>query len=136
MQVENECPPEPGSASAMHLPSGGNGSVGMKERVAALGVFVPAHGFGWVPGVGGDPGVGPSGVVVGCGWVGERAVPRAPGRGCAPALTHPQRKNPPWGWPARRQPAVRRTGAMPDRRVVRAVSISGPRYQSPVWSSA
>jgi signal transduction histidine kinase len=41
MQVENECPPEPGSASAMHLPSGGNGLVGMKERVAALGgVFV------------------------------------------------------------------------------------------------
>ncbi|MEU9214001.1 histidine kinase [Streptomyces sp. NPDC048415] len=41
MQVENECPPEPGSASDVHLPSGGNGLLGMKERVAALGgVFV------------------------------------------------------------------------------------------------
>jgi signal transduction histidine kinase len=41
MQVENECPPEPGSASAVGLPSGGNGLLGMKERVAALGgVFV------------------------------------------------------------------------------------------------
>ncbi|MDC2959143.1 sensor histidine kinase [Streptomyces gilvifuscus] len=40
MQVENEPPPEVGSASA-RLPSGGNGLVGMKERVAALGgVFV------------------------------------------------------------------------------------------------
>ncbi|MEU9283717.1 histidine kinase [Streptomyces sp. NPDC048275] len=41
MQVENESPPEPGSASDVHLPSGGNGLLGMKERVAALGgVFV------------------------------------------------------------------------------------------------
>ncbi|GHE00691.1 histidine kinase [Streptomyces alanosinicus] len=40
MQVENEPPPEPGSASA-GLPSGGNGLVGMRERVVALGgVFV------------------------------------------------------------------------------------------------
>ncbi|MFF1623842.1 sensor histidine kinase [Streptomyces sp. NPDC058251] len=41
MQVENECPPEPGGASSVRLPSGGNGLLGMKERVAALGgVFV------------------------------------------------------------------------------------------------
>ncbi|MCX4575494.1 histidine kinase [Streptomyces sp. NBC_01571] len=41
MQVENECPPEPGTVSAVRLPSGGNGLLGMKERVAALGgVFV------------------------------------------------------------------------------------------------
>ncbi|MEU0037796.1 MULTISPECIES: histidine kinase [unclassified Streptomyces] len=41
MQVENECPPEPGAVSAVRLPSGGNGLLGMKERVAALGgVFV------------------------------------------------------------------------------------------------
>ncbi|MFH8936759.1 sensor histidine kinase [Streptomyces griseosporeus] len=41
MQVENEPPPEVGSASSARLPSGGNGLVGMKERVAALGgVFV------------------------------------------------------------------------------------------------
>ncbi|ARP71815.1 sensor histidine kinase [Streptomyces pluripotens] len=41
MQVENEPPPEPGSAAAARLPSGGNGLVGMRERVAALGgVFV------------------------------------------------------------------------------------------------
>jgi len=41
MQVENEPPPEAGSASAARLPSGGNGLVGMKERVSALGgVFV------------------------------------------------------------------------------------------------
>jgi len=41
MQVENEPPPEPGSVSDARLPSGGNGLVGMKERVAALGgVFV------------------------------------------------------------------------------------------------
>ncbi|MEU6556127.1 histidine kinase [Streptomyces sp. NPDC046915] len=41
MQVENEPPPEVGSASAVGLPSGGNGLVGMRERVAALGgVFV------------------------------------------------------------------------------------------------
>ncbi|MFE9096624.1 sensor histidine kinase [Streptomyces sp. NPDC007264] len=41
MQVENEPPPEPGSARAARLPSGGNGLVGMKERVSALGgVFV------------------------------------------------------------------------------------------------
>ncbi|MGC4998049.1 MULTISPECIES: sensor histidine kinase [unclassified Streptomyces] len=40
MQVENDSPPEPGSASA-GLPSGGNGLVGMRERVVALGgVFV------------------------------------------------------------------------------------------------
>lgn len=41
MQVENEPPPEPSSASAARLPSGGNGLLGMKERVVALGgVFV------------------------------------------------------------------------------------------------
>ncbi|MEU3523859.1 histidine kinase [Streptomyces sp. NPDC038707] len=41
MQVENEPPPEPASASAAGLPSGGNGLVGMRERVVALGgVFV------------------------------------------------------------------------------------------------
>ncbi|MEU1037391.1 sensor histidine kinase [Streptomyces sp. NPDC005551] len=41
MQVENEPPPEPGSASSARLPSGGNGLLGMKERVTALGgVFV------------------------------------------------------------------------------------------------
>ncbi|MEW2046476.1 histidine kinase [Streptomyces sp. NPDC005476] len=40
MQVENGAPPESGPASA-RLPSGGNGLVGMKERVVALGgVFV------------------------------------------------------------------------------------------------
>jgi signal transduction histidine kinase len=39
MQVENEPPPE--VASAVRLPSGGNGLVGMKERVTGLGgVFV------------------------------------------------------------------------------------------------
>ncbi|MER6327896.1 histidine kinase [Streptomyces sp. NPDC001034] len=41
MQVENEPPSEPGSASAAGLPSGGNGLLGMRERVLALGgVFV------------------------------------------------------------------------------------------------
>ncbi|MCX5048731.1 MULTISPECIES: sensor histidine kinase [unclassified Streptomyces] len=41
MQVENEPPPEVSSASSARLPSGGNGLVGMKERVSALGgVFV------------------------------------------------------------------------------------------------
>ncbi|MGW1027252.1 sensor histidine kinase [Streptomyces sp. NPDC002577] len=41
MQVENEPPPAVDSASDARLPSGGNGLVGMKERVAALGgVFV------------------------------------------------------------------------------------------------
>ncbi|WP_225838053.1 sensor histidine kinase [Streptomyces sp. NK08204] len=40
MQVENEPPPEPASASA-GLPSGGNGLLGMRERVLGLGgVFV------------------------------------------------------------------------------------------------
>ncbi|TGB06906.1 histidine kinase [Streptomyces sp. MZ04] len=40
MQVENEPPPEAGPVDA-RLPSGGNGLVGMKERVTALGgVFV------------------------------------------------------------------------------------------------
>ncbi|MBQ0829491.1 sensor histidine kinase [Streptomyces tagetis] len=37
MQVENEPPPEASSASFARLPSGGNGLVGMKERVSALG---------------------------------------------------------------------------------------------------
>ncbi|MDQ1036751.1 signal transduction histidine kinase [Streptomyces sp. V3I8] len=41
MQVENGPPPEPGAASDARLPSGGNGLVGMKERVVGLGgVFV------------------------------------------------------------------------------------------------
>ncbi|MCX4881310.1 MULTISPECIES: sensor histidine kinase [unclassified Streptomyces] len=41
MQVENGPPPEVSSASSARLPSGGNGLVGMKERVSALGgVFV------------------------------------------------------------------------------------------------
>ncbi|MEU0676204.1 histidine kinase [Streptomyces sp. NPDC006172] len=41
MQVENEPPPEAGSASSAGLPSGGNGLVGMRERVVGLGgVFV------------------------------------------------------------------------------------------------
>ncbi|GAA3157711.1 histidine kinase [Streptomyces rameus] len=41
MQVENEPPPEPAAALAAGLPSGGNGLVGMRERVVALGgVFV------------------------------------------------------------------------------------------------
>ncbi|WP_018566920.1 sensor histidine kinase [Streptomyces sp. PsTaAH-124] len=41
MQVENGPPPEPATASAAGLPSGGNGLLGMKERVVALGgVFV------------------------------------------------------------------------------------------------
>ncbi|MGV9879003.1 sensor histidine kinase [Streptomyces sp. NPDC003006] len=41
MQVENEPPPEPGSTTDARLPSGGNGLVGMKERVTGLGgVFV------------------------------------------------------------------------------------------------
>ncbi len=41
MQVENEPPPELTSASSARLPSGGNGLVGMRERVVALGgVFV------------------------------------------------------------------------------------------------
>ncbi|MBC2869164.1 sensor histidine kinase [Streptomyces mexicanus] len=41
MQVENEPPPEPASAESAGLPSGGNGLVGMRERVLALGgVFV------------------------------------------------------------------------------------------------
>ncbi|MGW7236886.1 sensor histidine kinase [Streptomyces sp. NPDC054804] len=41
MQVENEPPPEPASAASARLPSGGNGLVGMRERVLGLGgVFV------------------------------------------------------------------------------------------------
>ncbi|MFI6207099.1 sensor histidine kinase [Streptomyces sp. NPDC051041] len=41
MQVENEPPPKGASASSARLPSGGNGLVGMRERVVALGgVFV------------------------------------------------------------------------------------------------
>jgi signal transduction histidine kinase len=41
MQVENEPAPEVSSESSARLPSGGNGLVGMRERVAALGgVFV------------------------------------------------------------------------------------------------
>ncbi|PKW09462.1 Signal transduction histidine kinase [Streptomyces sp. 1222.5] len=41
MQVENEPPPEAASASAAGLPSGGNGLLGMRERVVGLGgVFV------------------------------------------------------------------------------------------------
>ncbi|MEU3979551.1 histidine kinase [Streptomyces sp. NPDC026672] len=41
MQVENEPPPEPATADAARLPSGGNGLLGMRERVVALGgVFV------------------------------------------------------------------------------------------------
>ncbi|MFR9795992.1 sensor histidine kinase [Streptomyces sp. MS06] len=37
MQVENEPPPTVPSASSARLPSGGNGLVGMEERVVALG---------------------------------------------------------------------------------------------------
>ncbi|QKW27941.1 sensor histidine kinase [Streptomyces seoulensis] len=41
MQVENEPPPEQASAPPVRLPSGGNGLLGMRERVHALGgVFV------------------------------------------------------------------------------------------------
>ncbi|GGT26297.1 sensor histidine kinase [Streptomyces chromofuscus] len=41
MQVENEPPPEVSFASSARLPSGGNGLVGMRERVVGLGgVFV------------------------------------------------------------------------------------------------
>ncbi|MEU0073153.1 histidine kinase [Streptomyces sp. NPDC006332] len=41
MQVENEPPDEVSAAAAARLPSGGNGLVGMRERVLALGgVFV------------------------------------------------------------------------------------------------
>ena len=41
MQVENEPPPEPASAASAGLPSGGNGLLGMRERVLGLGgVFV------------------------------------------------------------------------------------------------
>ncbi|MEU9334978.1 histidine kinase [Streptomyces sp. NPDC048290] len=41
MQVENEPPPELAAVSLVRLPSGGNGLVGMKERVVGLGgVFV------------------------------------------------------------------------------------------------
>ncbi len=41
MQVENEPPPKVPAESSARLPSGGNGLVGMKERVSALGgVFV------------------------------------------------------------------------------------------------
>ncbi|MER6977429.1 histidine kinase [Streptomyces carpinensis] len=41
MQVENGPPPELSSASSARLPSGGNGLLGMRERVVALGgVFV------------------------------------------------------------------------------------------------
>ncbi|MET8827804.1 histidine kinase [Streptomyces sp. NPDC004610] len=41
MQVENEPPPEVPAVSLVRLPSGGNGLVGMKERVVGLGgVFV------------------------------------------------------------------------------------------------
>ncbi|MCX3061329.1 sensor histidine kinase [Streptomyces beihaiensis] len=50
MQVENEAPPVPGAAAEVGLPSGGNGLVGMRERVAGLGgVFVsgPTEGGGF-----------------------------------------------------------------------------------------
>ncbi|MDQ0991363.1 sensor histidine kinase [Streptomyces sp. V3I7] len=41
MQVENEPPPEAAAVPAARLPSGGNGLLGMRERVLALGgVFV------------------------------------------------------------------------------------------------
>ncbi|MFH8735950.1 MULTISPECIES: sensor histidine kinase [unclassified Streptomyces] len=41
MQVENEPPPDVDSAAGVRLPSGGNGLVGMRERVTGLGgVFV------------------------------------------------------------------------------------------------
>ena len=41
MQVENESPPEARGRRVAGLPSGGNGLVGMRERVPALGgVFV------------------------------------------------------------------------------------------------
>ncbi len=50
MQVENEAPPVAGEAVGARLPSGGNGLVGMRERVSALGgVFVsgPTDGGGF-----------------------------------------------------------------------------------------
>ncbi|MEV0258662.1 histidine kinase [Streptomyces sp. NPDC050732] len=50
MQVENEPPPEPDGTADARLPSGGNGLVGMKERVTGLGgVFVsgPTDGGGF-----------------------------------------------------------------------------------------
>ncbi|MEV7196810.1 histidine kinase [Streptomyces sp. NPDC093510] len=50
MQVENEPPPEADGTADARLPSGGNGLVGMKERVTALGgVFVsgPTDGGGF-----------------------------------------------------------------------------------------
>ncbi|MFD6436695.1 sensor histidine kinase [Streptomyces venezuelae] len=50
MQVENEPPPEADASSDARLPSGGNGLVGMRERVMALGgVFVsgPTDGGGF-----------------------------------------------------------------------------------------
>ncbi|MFJ2772123.1 sensor histidine kinase [Streptomyces sp. NPDC087300] len=50
MQVENEPPPDGDGSADARLPSGGNGLVGMKERVMALGgVFVsgPTDGGGF-----------------------------------------------------------------------------------------
>ncbi|MEU6820584.1 histidine kinase [Streptomyces atriruber] len=50
MQVENEPPPEADASADARLPSGGNGLVGMKERVTGLGgVFVsgPTDGGGF-----------------------------------------------------------------------------------------
>ncbi|MEU5897766.1 MULTISPECIES: histidine kinase [Streptomyces] len=50
MQVENEPPPEADASSDARLPSGGNGLVGMRERVMGLGgVFVsgPTDGGGF-----------------------------------------------------------------------------------------
>ncbi|CAM5663507.1 histidine kinase OS=Streptomyces alboniger OX=132473 GN=CP975_14360 PE=4 SV=1 [Streptomyces alboniger] len=50
MQVENGPPPEAGATADARLPSGGNGLVGMKERVTGLGgVFVsgPTDGGGF-----------------------------------------------------------------------------------------
>ena len=43
MQVENEPPPEVASAASARLPSGGNGLVGMKERVAGRNAHSLRH---------------------------------------------------------------------------------------------
>lgn len=113
MQVENG-PSDAGVADA-GLPSGGNGLVGMRERVTALGgAFVS-----------GPTDAGGSGCRRCCRG-GRRPEPvvvrEGPGRGCA------------CPGPAGGQPEVSRRGCSPVISVARPWSMSGPRYQSPVWS--